>query len=181
MNFYRQSIVLFGIVLPILILGLLLGGCFLLKEKMAASFATNQGLFKNHEVSRLKALELETKVVNQRGNLESWNELLAREAASAVNTQLTASAETLPSKEYQKAGFNRTAGTGGLGAATAQRSSQISIDFRGTFRTMQRAFLELESRLPQLQLQELRIAPNTSQQGQSPLLNIQVTYTAWEN
>jgi hypothetical protein len=181
MNFYRQSIVLFGIVFPILILGLLLGGCFLLKGKMAASFATNQGLFKTYEVSRLKAVEIETTIVNQRSHLEYWNVLLAKEAASAVNSQLSAIAETLPSKEYQKASFDRTAGTGGLGSATAQQSSLIRIGFRGTFRTMQRAFLELESSLPQLQLQELSIKPNASQQGQSPLLNIQVTYTAWEN
>ena len=50
--------------------------------------------------------------------------------------------------------------------------------FRGTFRTMQRAFLELETRMPQLQLQELRIDPSSSQ---SSLLNFQVIYTAWEN
>ena len=53
--------------------------------------------------------------------------------------------------------------------------------FRGTFRTMQRAFLELESRMPQLQLQELRIDPSPNQQNQAPLLNFQVNYTAWEN
>ena len=46
---------------------------------------------------------------------------------------------------------------------------------------MQRAFLELESRLPQLQLQELRIEPNPNSQNPSPLLNFQVNYTAWEN
>ena len=181
MIFYRQSIVLFGIVLPILLLCLLLAGCLLLKEKMASSFTNNQALFKIYETSRVNALEIETRIVNQRGYLEYWNALLAKEAASAVNSQLSAIAETLPSKEYQKAGFDRTAGAAGLGTATAQQSSQIRIAFRGTFRTMQRAFLELESRLPQLQLQELRITPNASQQGQSPLLNIQVTYTAWEN
>jgi len=46
---------------------------------------------------------------------------------------------------------------------------------------MQRAFLELETRMPQLQLQEMRIEPNSNQQNPSPLLNVQVTYTAWEN
>jgi hypothetical protein len=37
--------------------------------------------------------------------------------------------------------------------------------------------MELETRMPQLQLQEIKIDPSP----QSSLLNFQVTYTAWEN
>jgi hypothetical protein len=50
--------------------------------------------------------------------------------------------------------------------------------YRGTFRTLQRAFLALETRMPQLQLQEFKIEPNSTQ---ASLLNLQVTYTSWEN
>jgi hypothetical protein len=42
---------------------------------------------------------------------------------------------------------------------------------------MQRAFLKLETRMPQLQLQDIKIDPSTSQ---SSLMNFQVTYIAWE-
>ncbi len=181
MNHYRQSIALFGIVLPLVLLLVLLGGCLMLKSKMAASFATKQQLFKTFEAGQLQAIGMEAKIVRQRAHLEYWNGLLAKEAASAVNANLSEIAEGLPSKEFQKAGFDRTTGSGGLGSPTAQHSSQIRIAFRGTFRTLQRAFLELESRMPQLQLQELRITPNPAQQDQTPLLSIQVTYTAWES
>ena len=47
----------------------------------------------------------------------------------------------------------------------------------GELHPMQRAFLELESRLPQLQLNELRI----DRTPQASNLNFQVTYTAWED
>lgn len=181
MNYYRDSIIIFGIVLPLLVLGLLLGACYAAKANVADSFTNKQNLSKTFEVSRRKTAEIETKIVNQRGHLDRWNSLLEEESASAVNTHLSAIAKILPSKEYQKGGFDRTTGAAGLGAATAQRSSQIRLSFRGTFRTMQRAFLELETRMPQLQLQELRIVPNPVQQGQVPLLTFQVIYTAWEN
>ena len=85
---------------------------------------------------------------------------------------------SLPTKEIQKTASERLPVKGGFGTISAQPSSQVRMAFRGTFRTMQRAFLELETRMPQLQLQELRIDPSTSQ---SSLLNFQVTYTAWEN
>ena len=181
MNFYRQPIVFFGIVLPMLVLGSVLGLCFVAKNQMFASFNNKQHLFKTYEISRLKTVEIEKGVVSQRKHLDRWNELLAEESASSVNTHLGAIAKMLPSKEYQKGGFDRTSGAIGLGAVTAQRSSQIRLAFRGTYRTMQRAFLELETRMPQLQLQELRITPNPSQQSQVSLLNYQVIYTAWEN
>ena len=42
---------------------------------------------------------------------------------------------------------------------------------------MQKAFIELETRMPQLQLQDLKIDPSSSS---TSTLNFQVTYTAWE-
>jgi hypothetical protein len=181
MNLYRQSIALFGIVLPVLASALLVALCFTLKSKMLASFDNKQTLFKTYETNRLKALELENGIVVQRPHLEHWAALLAEESSSAVNLNLRSIAEILPAKEFQKTAFERSAGKGGFGSAIAQPSSQLRIVFRGTFRTMQQAFLELESRMPQLQLQELRIDPNTNQQNPSPLLNFQVNYLAWEN
>lgn len=181
MNLYRQSIALFGIVIPVLTCGVLIALCFTLKSRTLASLENKQTLFKSSETNRLKALEIENKIVRQHPHIMHWAELLAEETSSAVNTHLRAIAETLPSKEFQKTAFERSTGKGGFGSAVAQPSSQLRIVFRGTFRTMQRAFLELESSMPQLQLQELRIDPNPNQQNPSPLLNFQVNYTAWEN
>jgi hypothetical protein len=181
MNLYRQSIALFGIVLPALAVALILGLCWMLKAKGLASLQNKQSLFKSYEQNRLKALEIEGKIIRQRAYIDQWSALLAEESSSAVNNHLRAIAETLPAKEFQKTAFERTAAKGGFGSATTQNSSQLKLVFRGTFRSMQRAFLELETRMPQLQLQELRIEPNSNQQNPSPLLNIQVSYTAWEN
>ncbi|MCX6880026.1 MAG: hypothetical protein NTW21_40425 [Verrucomicrobia bacterium] len=181
MNLYRQSIALFGIVLPLLACGLLIALCFTLKSKALASFHNKQTLFKAYETSRIQALKIENQIVLQRPHIKHWMALLAEESSSAVNTHLRAIAEILPGKEFQKTAFERTTNKGGFGTAIAQNSSQLRIVFRGTFRSMQRAFLELESRMPQLQLQELRIEPSQNQQNQAPVLNFQVTYTAWEN
>ena len=97
--------------------------------------------------------------------------------ASTVATNLREISSSLPSKEFQQTAFERPSGSGGFGSASAQKSSQLRIAFRGTFRTMQRAFLELETRMPQLQLQDLKMDPSSTQ---SSLMNFQVTYTAWE-
>jgi hypothetical protein len=145
---------------------------------MTESFLNKQSTFKTSEQSRLAGLEIEAQVTRQRAHLIRWNEQLSQEMASTVASNLKDISSKLPSKEYQQTAFERPSATGGFGSASAQNSSQLRIAFRGTFRTMQRAFLELETRMPQLQLQDLKIDPSSTQ---SSLLNFQVTYTAWEN
>ena len=178
MHLYRQNIILFGIVLPVLVAAVFVGICFFAKSKMTASFEHKQANYRTYEQSRLAAMEIETQVVRQRNHLDRWKQQLSGETASTVATNLREIIEKLPSKEIQQTSFERPNSGGGLGAATAQNSSQIRIAFRGTYRTLQRAFLELETRMPQLQLQELRIDPSTNQ---SSLLNVQVTFNAWES
>ena len=178
MHHYRQTIILFGLIVPILVVAAVIGGGFMLKSMMETSFDNKQKTFKIYEQGRLSGLEIETQVTRQRPHLDRWNEQLAQETASAVATNLRKICERLPSKEIQQTAFERPSATGGFGSAAAQKSSQLRIAFRGTFRTLQRAFLELETLMPQLQLQELQIAPNPTQ---SSLINLQVTYTAWEN
>jgi hypothetical protein len=178
MHLYRQTIVLFGIVVPIVIAAVVIGFCFMLKSKMVTSFDNKMKSYKAYEISRVAGLEIESKVSRERQHVERWNAQLAQETASAVTTNLREISEHLPPKEIQQTAFERPTGSGGFGNISAQNSSQIRIAFRGTFRTMQRAFLELETRMPRLQLQDLKIDPSASQ---SSLLNFQVTYTAWEN
>lgn len=178
MHLYRQTIILFGIALPALAAAAIVGGGYLLKSKMVASAENKQANYKTYEQGRLAGLEIEAQVTRQRPHLDRWNEQLSQETASAVATNLRDIIERLPSKEIQQTAFERPNTNGGLGNVAAQNSSQIRIAFRGTFRTLQRAFLELETRMPQLQLQELRIDPSSNQ---SALMNFQVTYTAWEN
>ncbi|MES2657458.1 MAG: hypothetical protein V4689_02510 [Verrucomicrobiota bacterium] len=177
MHLYRQPIVIFGVVLPIVVAAAVVGLCFMMKSKMEVSFAHKLKNHKAYEIGRLAGLEIESQVSRQHQHIERWNTQLAEETASTVTTRLREIAEHLPKKEYQLTAFDPSGTKGGFGASSAQKSSQLRIAFRGTFRTMQRAFLELETRMPQLQLQELKIDPSTSQ---SALLNFQVSYTAWE-
>ncbi|MEN9975836.1 MAG: hypothetical protein RLZZ282_1842 [Verrucomicrobiota bacterium] len=178
MHLYRQPIIVFGLVVPVLIAAALCGIGYMLQSQMADSFANKEKTFKTAEQTRIAAYGVETQVALQRDHLNRWNEQLGLETASTVSTHLRKISEQLPSKEIQQTSFERQSGSSGFGTATGQKSSQLRIAFRGTFRTLQRAFLELETRMPQLQLEELSLNPVAPP---SPLLNLQVTYTAWEN
>lgn len=177
-HLYRQPIALFGIVLPIAIAAVVVGVCYLLKSQMTVSFENKQTKYKAYEMARMAGLEIESQVTRQRQHIDRWTSLLSQETKSSVNKNIREIMERLPNKEITLTAIDPTSVRAGFGSVSAQNSSQVRIAFRGTFRTMQRAFLELETRMPQLQLQELRIDPSSSQ---SSLLNFQVNYTAWEN
>ena len=178
MYFYRQPIILFGLVLPVLLAAGIVGAGVMIKSKMVASFAAKESSYRTYNQNRIGVLGIEQQIASQRPHLARWEEQLSEETASTVATNLRKISEKLPNKEIQQTAFERPSSAGGLGSASAQTSSQIRIAFRGTFRTLQQAFLQLETRMPQLQLQELRIDPNSNQ---TTTLNFQVTYTAWEN
>lgn len=176
MFYYRQSIILFAIALPAILTLAVIGAGVAIKSKMSAGFETKLTSYKEYETGRLSALALETQVNKQRPLLEQWEAMLQQETASTVTSNLRQITEHLPPKEIQQTAFEPLE-KGGIGTASAQKSSQVRIALRGTFRTMQRAFHELETRMPQLQLQDLKI---DTAANQASLLNFQVTYTAWE-
>lgn len=178
MNLYRQSIILFGIVIPVVIAAAVVGTGIFLKSKMVTSYDNKHLNYQKYEKGRIAGLEIEAQVTRQRQHLDRWKQQLSEETASSVATNLRSIMEHLPNKEIQQTAFERPGAAGGFGSAAAQTSSQIRIAFRGTYRTLQRAFLELETKMPQLQLQELKMDPSSNQ---STLMNLQVTYTAWEN
>ena len=178
MSLYRQPIILFGIVLPILVGAAVVGVSSVLKSQVVDSFNTKEKDAKNALMGVAAAREVEAQVNSHRPQMARWNVQLGLETKSLVNKNLKEIAEHLPSKEIIFGGGDPSVAKAGFGSVSAQNSSQVSISFRSTFRTMQLALLELETRMPQLQLQELNILPNPSQ---SSLLNFQVNYTAWEN
>ncbi|MCW1924145.1 hypothetical protein OKA05_16375 [Luteolibacter arcticus] len=175
--FYRQSIILFGFVVPLAVCAAIVGGGMFLKSKASASFLEKQGLYKSAENDRIGALGVEAQISKKRPHMERWLSQVEKETANSITSHLKQIGDALPAKEFQQTAVEYPAGRVGFASVSAQDSTQVRLAFRGTFRSVQQALAELESRMPQLQLQELRIDPSGAS---SSSLNFQVTYTAWE-
>lgn len=176
MNLYRQAIALFGFVIPGVICLAIIGVAMMTKGKIENSFEAKQSQFKGFKTNKIQALALEAEIDKKRDHFSQWENLLAKETASAVTSNLRQIEDKLPSKEFQLTQQVSPTGRGGFAAASAQSAAQVRLGFRATYRSMQRALLELETRMPQLQLQELRMSPSSG----SSNLNFGITYTAWE-
>lgn len=177
MNLYRQPIILFGVVIPLILALAVIGIGYVVNSKMTESFAEKRRDFLSHQQARSQSASLEKEVQSRRNDLQRWKENLDQETASVVGSNLRSIIEKLPNKEIQQTAFDPSNGNSGFGSASAQNASRIRIAFRGTFTTLQKAFLELETRMPQLVLEDMSLEPATN----SPhLITTQVTYTAWE-
>lgn len=176
MNLYRQSIAIFGFVIPLVICIAIIGAAMLAKGQVSDSFNRKFGQYEGYEKQKLSALALEAEINKKRQHIEAWEAIVSQQTASAVSSTLKEIEDQLPSKEFRRTLKEHPAGRAGFASVSAQNSTQVKLAFRATFRTMQRALLELETRMPQLQLQELRIDPSP----RSNSLNVQVSYTAWE-
>jgi molybdopterin converting factor small subunit len=178
MNYYRQSIILFGIVVPFLICAIAIGGCIYAIGDFQQTLKTKQAEFKTNSTLQKTIKELEKEVGAERPYLERWTEDLSKETASSVSNNLRRITSKLPPKEIIQTAFEPSATKGGFGSASAQKSSIVKVGFRGTYRTIQRALLELESIMPQLHIVDMKMDPIS---GENSMINMQVTYTVWEN
>ena len=176
MNLYRQSIIVFGTIIPILFAVALVGVGYVMKSKADKSYAIKKVNYASHDKDRRAATFIEQQVIEKRTHLERWNEQLSAET-SAIGTNLREISEKLPNKEIQQTAFDPSNTSSGMGKASAQNASAVRIGFRGTFRTLQKAFLELETRMPNLVLDEISMEPASTS---SYLLTLQVTYSAWQ-
>lgn len=176
MNLYRQAIALFGFVIPVVIAAAVITGGLMLKGKIETSFDRKCEHFQGFKQNKMAALALEARISQKREHITRWEELVSKETASAISSNLRTIEEELPSKEFQTTGQQFPTARSGFASVSGQESAQVRLAFRATYRSMQRALLMLETRMPQLQLQELRMDPSTN----SNSLNFQVNYTAWE-
>jgi len=176
MNHFRQSIVIFGFALPLLVLVVVIGIFAFLRGKVSESFASKASYYKSYNSDRLQAMEIENKIGKKRTHTALWAKTIHQETISTLSGHLQELSKKLPSKEFQQTSFAPSNKAGGFGHASAQHSVAIDFSYRATFRSMQQAFVDLESRMPQLQLNDLKI----SRSPQSNTLNFQATYTAWE-
>ena len=86
--FYRQSIALFGIVLPMLVAAIVVGVAFSVANGMKTDFDDKQKKFTGYEQSRIGALGVEALVSRKRQHVDLWKAKLSEETKSAISANL---------------------------------------------------------------------------------------------
>lgn len=175
-KYYRQSIIVFGLVIPAVLCGLLIIAGSIFASGIEESYQSKVNEQLAFDKKNKQALALQAEIGSQNDDVVHWEQLVSQETASTVSFNLREIEKKLPSKEFQTTSQQFPNSRAGFASGTAQKASQVQLGFRGTYRSMQKALVELESHMPQLQLHSFSI----DEGRQSGSLNFTLNYSAWE-
>ncbi len=175
-EYYKQPVVVFGVVLPLLVLILIFAVSFNYRSKFEKSYRVRKEQYVAHQKVTKQREALEEKISEQAPFMTRWMGLFDKPADSSVNAVLNDVQTRYSSNELQQTSFRRSPASGGIGGASKQSAVKLQLTFRGTYRGLQNAFLEMETRMPHLQLDHLKLRKESNRN----LLNADVVYTAWQ-
>ncbi len=174
--YFKKPILIFGVVVPIFLIVVLLGVGIHLRGRLEESFKNRKEHYVEYRKVQERREALEKQIRAQEPHMQRWMKLFDKATASNVNAYLSDIQKKFDGQEFQQTAFRRTSSAGAIGGASQQSSTHIQLAFRGTYRALQNAFLELETRMPHLQLDSLRLTMHPNKK----VLIADVNYTAWQ-
>ena len=142
---YKDPIIVFGLVVPVFLVVATLGLGVHFRGKLETTYESRK---KHHQAFKTVEKErrmLERKVQSQAPHMHRWMSLFEQPAATSVNTFFRDFQKDYEATHFQQTAFRPTTVAGGIGGASQQPSIQLHFAFRGTYRALQTAFLELET------------------------------------
>ena len=176
MNKYKQSIILFGFALPAILFVAVVIACVVVSGGYVSKAKERETAFLQHNSLQTKVTALQRGTKNKREVIESWDKVIQSDIRPVFQTTLKEILDKYSSKQVSQTAYYKPKATGRIALGGAQDSATLNLEFRGSYLPMQMALLELESRLPQLQLNSLSIG---RERGNSEL-EFDLNYTAWE-
>lgn len=173
---YKKSILLFGVVLPLFLIGVLLVIGLVKLNGFNAECKKREVDFEKYKIVELQFKVIKEKAKTNSEDLEFWEELMESETRGSLITHLNKIQSEFKTKNFKKVSHNWINVSKGIGLGANQPASQLKISFVGTYRAMQQAMLGFETRLPQLQLDSLVMEPVGEE---SNLIKFDTVFTLW--
>ena len=174
-EYYKQPIVVFGIVLPILVMGVFGGVAYHMSSSVTDDYKKKKIIYDKAQQEMSQMMAMQGKIQKTSVQLKRWDKLLARESRGTFLEHWKEAEKKFSGRELTKTSHNWVNYSEGIGKGTSQPSSQVNMSFSATFRAMQLAMLEMETNLPQMQLDSLIMTPAAN--GQK--MNFETQFTVW--
>ena len=173
---FKQPVFVFGVFAPLLLVVVLLVAGMHFRGRLEETYKERQKHHGQYKMVQAEREGLEREISSQKPHMTRWMALYDKPTTSRINSFLTSFQKRFDSREFKQKAFNRTSSAGVIGGGSRQASIHVQLAFRGTYRALQTAFLELETRMPNLQLDGIRLTANQDHQ----VLEADVNYTAWQ-
>ncbi|MEM9079757.1 MAG: hypothetical protein AAGC74_03590 [Verrucomicrobiota bacterium] len=174
---FRNGVILLGVLLPSIVV---IGAILLIvsqSQKISKEFVVRERNYQQfqREEQNVKSLRQQIAAYSERKN--GWKALLGTSDVGSVTGLLREIAEGRSSQEFRQTDFNFVNRQTGIGAASDHRSMSFNLSIDGTYRVLQESLLTLESRMPHLNLNNMKLSPRND--GSS--LQLELSYSIWAN
>lgn len=172
---YQKAVGVFGFALPLLFFILLITVLLVAKGRVDDTHALRKQAYEQDLNTKRQIAQLEKKMHTEKETLSAWRKMLKTENRRTFGEHWKRATQTFKGKEFQSSLPAWKSQSAGLGKGVKQPASQVTLTFDATFRAMQIALMEMETTLPQMQLDSMSMKP--SKEGRT--MNFQTTFTLW--
>ena len=174
-DYYKQPVTVFGIAVPCLLMVVISGVALYMSSSTATEYKKKKRVYDKAKTEMQQTMELQGKVQKTSNYLKEWDHMMATETRGSFLEHWKTAEERFTGKELTKTSHNWLNFSEGLGKGLTQPASQVNMSFSATYRAMQLALLEMETKLPHMQLDSLTMTPSTT----GDAINFETTFTVW--
>jgi len=174
-SYYKNAITVFGIILPLFCLVVLGGIALYIASAVKKEHTKKSVVYKTAQQEELKMTQMQGEVAQNDQYLKNWRENIDSETRGSFLEHWKEAENKFSGKDLSRSPANWVNYSEGLGKGINQPASQVEMKFTGTYRAMQLALMEIETKLPQLQLDNFAMTPDYD----AGKLNFSTTFTVW--
>lgn len=174
-DYYKKAVTVFGIAIPCVIMALVAGVALYMSSSTSTEYKIKKKAFDKAQVALKQTMELQGQVQETGEYLKEWDHMLATETRGTFVEHWKNAEKNFSGKELTKTNHNWVNFSEGLGKGLTQPASQLNMSFSASYRAMQLALLEIETKLPQMQLDSMTMTPAAN--GET--INFKTTHTIW--
>lgn len=180
---HRQAILVFGIIVPVFLIGVVSIATLVGHSKLTNSFSEKVAALERYQTSETQVKELEAFMTTEsrREKVTYWNSKLEADFVESLSKNLETLLAKYDSEVLRQTEMGQASGAGGIGPKTKHPHARMQLSFEGGFKPMQMLLAELETEMPQLVLESLSIQPKPgTSESEKTMLKFAITYLCWE-
>ena len=174
-EYYKKPVIVLGLVVPALVLVLLTCAAYYGYSKLNDSYKAKKTVYDKAEKARENKLTLQGRVAQNHEELEKWDKMLAVGTRGSFLDHWKEAEQKFSGKELTRSPHKWLGYSPGLGKGIKQPSNQVTMGFSATYRAMQATLMEVESKLPQMQLDSISMTPDEN----GGRINFVTKFTIW--
>lgn len=174
-EYYKKSIAVFGIAIPVVLMAVIAIAALSMLSSTNVEYRKKKQVYDKDQNALKQISKLQGKVKQNASHLANWDSLMKNETRGTFLEHWKTAEKRFSGRELTKASHNWTNYSDGLGRGASQPASQVNMSFSATYKAMQLALMEMETRLPQMQLDSLTMKPD----GNGEALKFDTTFTVW--